>query len=300
MAGSMALALAEASSPEFDRAVGFTIDRPEPAPVDPAIEANFARHDFNLAFRRVKFGLAKQWRCDITICDEAIQSAITHLFETDRDLFTKPPDEWMTLLFVVAGRCLGRSLKRKGRVSSIDGLWKENGEGALMGARPAVPASIEGMDEDARLTPLPEMGGRWERLEMLGAAQRFRDANGRPPTKEECKTEWRRLELPPARQIAKEFGSYNAFLLEAGMMPRFVATKRPRDVFDAARACASWRWRHGLWPGSADIEDPESGLPTKQTCERLFGGWHEIDIQLGVEALLTPDELAFRRRRPDR
>ncbi len=210
MAGSMALALAEASGPEFDRAVGFTIDRPEPAPVDPAIEANFARHDFNVAFRRVKFGLAKQWRCDITICDEAIQNAITHLFETDRDLFTKPPDEWMTLLFVVAGRTLGRSLKRKGRVSSIDGLWKENGEGALTGARPAVPASIEGMDEDARLAPSPEMGGRWERLEMLGAAQRFRDANGRPPTKEECRTGWRRLEFaagapdrPGVRQLQR-------------------------------------------------------------------------------------------------
>jgi hypothetical protein len=297
MAGSMALAIAEAAGPEFDHAVGFIVDLPQPALVDPAIEANFARHDFATAFRRVKLGLAKRWRCDVTFCEEAFQNAIAHLLETRPDRFTEPPDEWMGLLFVVADRQLASGIKRKGRLASIDSLWEQSGDSAFADARAAVPASIEGLDEDARLISPPTDGEDWERLQMLGAGQRFRDTNGRPPTYDECRRHWRRLGLPPASQIVREFDDFNDYLLEAGMMPRFVASRRPKDVVNAAKACASWRWRHGHWPGPKEIEDPESGLPSKQTCERFFNGFKESDIQIGVEALLTPDELACRRRR---
>jgi hypothetical protein len=296
MAGSMALAIAAASSPEFDRATGFIVDPPESAPVDPATAANFARHDFKAAFDRVKFGLLKKWRCDPTMCEDALQNALANLLETEPEVLTMPPDEWMGLLFVAAGWQLGMSLRERPRLTSIDSL-QEKGDGPFTEARPAVPASIEGMDEDAWLVPPPSGAEGWERLQMVGAAQRFRNVNARPPTYDECKKRWRELGLPPASQVTKEFGSFNAFLLEAGMMPRYVASRRPRELVEAAKACASWRWRQGHWPGRKEIEDPRNGLPSAQTCERHFGGLHESDVQIGVETVLTADELACRRPR---
>lgn len=150
------------------------------------------------------------------------------------------------------------------------------------------------MDEDARYLAPPGPGERWERLQMLGAAQRFRDANGRPPTSEECKSRWRELGLPPGARVIREFASFNDFLLEAGMTPRFTSRRRRWDAVEACRDCVSWRWRHGYWPGRPEIEDPNSGWPGVQTCERFFGGCRSIDVQLGVEDILTPEELLGR------
>lgn len=294
MARSMALALAEASSPEFDRAVGLTVDRPSPRPTDPAIAASFSRHDFRAAIRRVTIGLHKRWLCDLGACEEAVQEAFLQLFQYDQRLFLKPPDAWMKLVYRVAFRQLSKARKDARRTGSIDRMLQEGGDAALRAARPAVAVSLEGVDEDARYIPPPGRGEPWERLQMLGAAQRFRDANGRPPTSEECKSGWRRLGLPPSGRITREFRSFNEFLLEAGMTPRFTSRHRRWSAVEAARDCVSWRWRNSLWPGRADIEDPSNGLPGVVTCERYFGGCRSIDIQLGVEAMLTPDEIAGR------
>jgi hypothetical protein len=122
--------------------------------------------------------------------------------------------------------------------------------------------------------------------------QRFRNVRGRPPTIEECRRHWREFGLPPAAQISREFESFNDFLLEAGMTPRFMARRRIRNAAEAAKACVSWRWRHGCWPDRSDIERTGNGLPGKKTCERYFGGCRSIDIQLGVEVILSPEEIA--------
>ena len=290
----MALAIAEASSPEFDRAVGLIVDRPTPAPTDPAIAAFFARHDFKTPIRRVTFGLRKRWDCDFAVCEDAVQEAFLTLYEYDRRLFLKPPDAWMKLVYRVAYRELIKARKEARRTGSIDRMVDESGDAAFRGARPATPISVEDVNEDARYLAPPRPGEAWERLQMLGAAQRFRDANGRPPTSDECKSRWRELGLPPASRILKEFKSFNGFILEAGMTPRFTARTRQWDAVTAARDCVSWRWRNSHWPGRPELENPSNELPGIQTCERYFGGCRSIDIQLGVEAILTADEIAGR------
>lgn len=291
MSSSIVEAIENVSGPEFDRAVGLIVDHPMAAPTDPEIAATFARHDFQAAFRRVTMGLAKRWRCDFASCEDAVQDALLELFQGHRHLFSTAPDGWMKLLYRVAYRHLIKNRKDTGRTGSLERIWEDGGDQALGGARHLLAPALANVDEDARYLPAPPAGASWGRMQMVGAAQRFRDANGRPPTVEECRQRWRELGLPSLAQISREFKGFNDFLLEAGMTPRFTARRRVRTAVQAAKACVSWRWQHGCWPGRADIERTDNDLPGKKTCERYFGGCRGIDIQLGVEAILTPEEI---------
>jgi DNA-directed RNA polymerase specialized sigma24 family protein len=288
----MALAIADASSPEFDRAVRLVVDRPAARAVPYDVAAAFSRYDYGAGIRGVTVGLWRSWNCDYVWAEEAVQDALTHLYATKRELFVRHPDTWMKLLYKVAYNQLIKNRREVDRVDSMEWLWADGGDDAFQRARAALPASIEGVDEDAKYLPPPGPGESWERVQMIGAAQRFRDLTGRPPTQEECRGQrGRELGLPPASAIAREFDSYNEFLLEAGMTPRFTARTRTWTAIEAAKECASWRRRNSCWPGRAEIDRVSNGLPPKGVCEKYFGGYRAIDIQLGVEAILSQDEI---------
>jgi DNA-directed RNA polymerase specialized sigma24 family protein len=296
MAGSMVLALRQVQEhPDFDRRFRLAVDPPARAPTDPDVTLAFRRHDYRAGFEGITIGLMRSWRCDRGWIEEAVQDALAHLFETKRELFTQHPDSWMKLLYRVAHQQLIKNRRNEHRTGSIDGMWWEDGDEAFKGARPAVAATVEGVDEEAKYLPPPHPGEEWERMQMVGAAQRFRDRNGRPPTQEECKRHWRELSLPPATAIAREFESYNDYLLEAGMTPRFTARTRKWSAFETAWECASFKRRHGYWPGRAEIDDTSNCLPPRGACDRFLGGRRSIDVQLGVELILTPDEIRGRR-----
>jgi hypothetical protein len=292
----MALALRQAEQrPDFDRRFRLTVDRPAPAPVDPEVVGAFRRFDYRAGFEGITIGLMRSWKCDRGWIEEAVQEALAHLFETKRELFTQHPDSWMKLLYRVAYLQLIKNRRNQHRVTSIDGLWWQDGDEAFKGARPALAAMVEGVDEDARYLSPPHPGEDWGRMQMVGAGQRFRDRNGRPPTQEECKRHSKELGLPPATAIAREFESYNDYLLEAGMTPRFTARTRKWSAFETAWECASFKRRNGYWPGRAEIDDTSNCLPPGGACDRFLGGRRSIDVQLSVELILTPDEIRGRR-----
>lgn len=300
MAGSMALALSQVEDhPEFDRRFRLAVDRIEHAPVDPDVAIAFATHDYRAGFEGITIGLVRSWKCERGWVEEAVQDALMHLYETKRELFTQHPDSWMKLLYRVAHHQLIKNRRHEHKTQSYDGMWWEHGDDAFARAKPAVAPSVEGVDEDAKYLPMPGPGESWERMQMIGAAQRFRDIHGRPPTQEEhVGKRGRENGLAPATAIEREFDSYNDYLLEAGMTPRFTARTRKWSAYDTAWECASFRRRNNYWPGRAEIDDTSNGLPPKGACNRYLGGVRSIDIQRGVELILTPDEIRGHRCPP--
>lgn len=289
MARTMVAALKAASGKEFDVAVGFDVVRPEPASVPDDIKQAFQRFDYRGHLRRVTRMLADRFRGDRHLAEEAVQAALLELFERSPELFARRPETWMGLLYKAALHQRAKIVKRVTAIDSIEGLARMAGDAPFEGAQPVVAPALEGVDEDARYTPPPAPGARWERLQMIGAAQRYRDHFGRPPTADECSRTSVRvpLGLPPNSSIEREFGSFSAYLLESGMVPRTLGMSKPWKAVPAAQACLSFRHRNGYWPGRSEIERSANGLPGKAACERFFGGCSSSEIQAGSEVILA-------------
>jgi hypothetical protein len=297
MAGSFALAFEDAHEvhgEEYERAVGLLIDFPAAKPTDPEIDRAFAEFNYAEELARVRRELAHsvKYRFDPGFAEDAVGDALVYLFEKHPECFVQPPKTWMGLLYKTATWRLVNTRRDNDRFDSMETMIEGNSE-ALSRARPARTASIEGVNEDAKYIPPPAPRYRphWERMQMIGAAQRFRDEHGRPPTAEECRRHHRELGLPPVGQIDREFESFNEFILESGMVPIFTTRTIKWKPLLAARECASFRRRHSYWPGPPEIRRTSNGLPPRGACERFFGGYRAIDIQRGVEAILTPDEI---------
>jgi DNA-directed RNA polymerase specialized sigma24 family protein len=290
MADTFTAAFAEIEGPEFDLAVGYDIEAPaHPAP-DDEIAATLVAFDYPRHIARIRYMLGVRYmgRGMHDDIEEAVQEALLEVYEGRRYLFTMPPESWMGLLYKASCHWIIK-LGRRERVDSIDGLAEMAGDAALTGAKPVLPAALPNVDEDAKYTPPPKGGYRvkWERLQMLGAAQRFRDQHGRPPRVEEC-GKGKGHGLPPSSQIYREFGDFNAFLLEAGMVPYYTARKKKWGPVDSAESVLSFRRREGYWPGRADIDRTANDLPPKGACNRYFGGIRADEVQAGVEAILGP------------
>jgi hypothetical protein len=235
--------------------------------------------------------LAARW--DYDTAHDALSSALVELFERRRSLFSQEPESWMGLLYKVACNHRNGVLRQAvSHVESFDGLMATAGDMMDMQARPCVPLAFENVDEDARYLPPPADDRGWERMQMVGAAQRFRDRFGRPPTCEECRAGRRKAYgLPPLGAIYKEFDSFDTYLLEAGMTPRALGARKKRwKPIPAARVCFAWRTRNGYWPGPSEIRRTSNGLPGRGACERFFGGCQSWEIQQGVEAILAAGE----------
>jgi DNA-directed RNA polymerase specialized sigma24 family protein len=295
MADTFAAAFAEIAGPEFDLATGFDVQRPERTPTPADVAEAFIRFNYDEHIARVTSMIVARWRDDRGHAEEAVQEALAELYERRLYLFHMPPESWMGLLYKAALHWCIKLRKHVDQVDSIEGLAEMAGDAALAGARPVLPAALENVDEDAKYTPPPGPGERWERLQMIGAAQRFRDHFGRPPTADEHSGKRRKaLGLPPSSAVDREFGSYASYLLEAGMTPRYMG--RPRGQWDdpvkAARTVLAWRRRNGYWPARPEIERTANGLPGKNACEKLFGGVKAHEIQQGVESILGSLEAA--------
>jgi predicted RNase H-like HicB family nuclease len=267
MAQTLAAAFADIAGKELDARVGLAGPVFERRPVDEEIAAAWNRSDYAGHIKRVTRMLAARW--DYDTAHDAVSSALVELLERRRSLFRQEPESWMGLLYKVA--CDHRNgvfRQAVSHVESFDGLMAAAGDMMDMQARPCVPPTFENVDEDARYLPPPVDDRGWERLQMVGAAQRFRDRFGRPPTCEECRAGRRKAYgLPPLGAIYKEFDSFDTYLLEAGMTPRALGIRKERwKPIPAARACFAWRTRNGCWPGPAEIRR----TPARPRCLRTL------------------------------
>lgn len=300
MANTMAAALAVVyDDPQFEVAVGLAVEAPAHRQVDAEIREAFILFNYDEHIARIVQMLDARWRDDRGYVEEGVQEALLELLEKRRYLFGMPPESWMGLLYKAANQWIIKLRRHIDRVDSIEGLSEMAGDAALQGARPVLPPALPDVDEDAKYTPPPAPGDKWERLQMIGAGQRFRDHFGRPPTADECAKSARRmaLGLPPWSSINREFGTFSSYLLECGMTPPYMG--RPRGEWDdavkTAKTVLGWRWRNGYWPGRSEIERTANGLPGRRACEKLFGGVMAHEIQQGVESILTPEVVNGRR-----
>lgn len=283
MARTLAVALAEVDGPDFDEIVGYTIRRPTPAPVDQAVVAAFRSFDYR-PVRRIEQMLASRYRCHLADAEEAAHEVLEQLLVKRPDLYREDPESWMGLLYERARFRLIDANLGTGQTASIEELTEISGDAPFATARPCVAASWSA-EEDAKYSSPPRDGEEWNRSQIIGALQRFRDYYGRPPKSTEC----RALNgLPSTSALYRHFDSFAAALIAAGMVsdspPRRRKVTKPLDV---ARVCKAFRWRHGFWPSWADVKRRPDELPSASALVRCFGGTRSVDVQMGAEAILA-------------
>jgi len=283
MASTLAAALAEVEGPRFDAVVGYTVERPEPAPVDEEVAAAFVAVDSEF-FDRLVRQLVSQCGGQPADAEEAIQNANLELLMKRPDLFREEPTRWTGLLYETARYRLLDIKERQGETASIEALTEIAGDAPFEKANPCTPLSHDGGSE-SRYIPPPQGGEEWSQSRIIGALQRFRDYYGRPPKSSDCK---KINELPCPTTICRYFTSFVDAVLAAGMVPE--ASLRRRSVWrplEAARVCRAFRWRNGRWPSSADARRCRGELPGDSVMIRCFGGTRSHDVQRGAEAILT-------------
>jgi DNA-directed RNA polymerase specialized sigma24 family protein len=286
MAGSLAEAIAEVEGPEFDAIVGFSVASREAAPTDAAVEAAFEGVDVE-PFHEIARMLASRYRCHRTHAEDAVQDALFDLYVKRADLFRETPESWLGLLYKAARFRLIEIKGRQERTASIEGLSESAGDIPFAGARACVPPSMDA-DEEAKYGPLPAAGEEWNRSQVIGAIQRFRDYYGRPPRVKECKAAHG---LPSPATIYRHFDTFVDAIVAAGMVPNLLGQRRkPWTPVEAAKACRSFRWRNGYWPGWAEIKRNPGELPSTTVMIRYFGSTRSAEVQLGAEAILAERE----------
>jgi DNA-directed RNA polymerase specialized sigma24 family protein len=280
MARTMAAALAAVAGPKFDAAVGYTAVLPVAQPTDPAIATAFVEFDTE-ELHRLARRLAVREHCHPTEADDAVQNGLLELWHRRPELFREPPKSWLGLLYAVARFRLKEIRPEPAR--SIDALL-ENGDLELTKAQPCLSESHEADESNRSLTP-PAVGDFWTREQILGAIQRFRDYHGRPPRSADFKAI---NALPSTSVLYRHFESLADAILASGMVPDTL-TRRRRFWLPvaAARECRSFRRRHSRWPSWRDVKRRPGELPSTSVMIRCFGGTRAIDIQLGVEAILS-------------
>lgn len=283
MASTLAAAIAEVEGPRFDAVVGYTVERPEPAPVDEEITAAFAGVDPKL-FGRLVRQLVSQCGGQPADAEEAIQNANLELLVKRPDLFREEPARWTGLLYETARYRLLDIRERQGQTASVEALSEIAGDAPFEKANPCIPLSHDG-DSESRYVSSPQDGEEWSQSQIIGALQRFRDYYGRPPKSTDCK---KINGLPSTTTILRHFDKLVDAVLAAGMVPD--TPLRRRSVWrplEAARVCRAFRWRNSRWPSSADARRCPGELPSGSVMIRCFGGTQAHDVQRGAEAILA-------------
>jgi hypothetical protein len=281
MASTMEAALHAVAGTRLDFIVGYSIVPPSARPTEPAVAAAFADFD-GRELRRLARQLASRQHCHVTEADDAVQDAVMEIWRTRPDLLRQPAEGWLGLLYEVARRNLGAI----GAVSSPLSVEAEleKGDRHLADARPC-SAESHRAEEECRYTAAPRVGEAWNREQLLGAIQRFRDYYGRAPKV----TEFRAIHaLPSTSVLYRHFESLADALLCAGLVPDApVNGRRKWPPLVVARECRSFRRRNLRWPGWHDVKRRRGDLPSTSVMIRCFGGTREIDVQLGAEAILA-------------
>lgn len=285
MARTFAEALAAVEGAEFDAAVGYTVRRPAPRPVEEEVASAFRGFDYG-EILRIERMLVSRHHCHLADAEEAVHEVLEELLGKRPDLYRERPESWLGLLYKLARfRILDRRTARS-RVASIEELFELAGDAPFEKARPCVAAARA--DEDARYAAPPINGERWSPERIVGALQRFRDRTGRPPKAAECTA---LNGLPSPSVIYRHFGSLANGILAAGMVPEAVPRSRARWVpIEVAEVCRSFRLRNGHWPSAVDVKRRPGELPSTTAMIRCFGGTRSIDVQLGAEAILAGTE----------
>ena len=282
MARTVADALATVAGPELDAAIGLNWEPPPTAPVDEEIEAAFAGFDF-VPVERVARQLASHCGRSLDDAEEAVQDAFLKLFVMRRDLFRRPPESWLGLVYETA-RFRLLSLTRRRHLISIEALREQGAEALVEEGRPCL-ALVPAGDETARNQATPKDGEEWTPSRIIGAFQRFRDYFGRPPKSKECKA---LHGLPSTTTVYKHFESFAAAVLAAGMTPETPMRRRGAwQPLESAEACESFRRRNGRWPDASDVRRWPGNLPSTTAMIKYFGGTRAGEVQRGAEAILA-------------
>jgi len=282
MARTFAEAIASVEGTEFDAAVGYTVTRPAPKPVEKEVAVAFRDFDYRRV-RRIERMLASRQRCHLAEAEEAVHEVLEELLVKQPDLYRKRPESWLGLLYRLARfRIVDTNLGRA-RVASVEELFESAGDAPFEKASPCLSVTPRS-EEDAKREAPPGVGESWSSFQVIGAMQRFRDHFGRPPRSAECKAI---NGLPGLGVIYRHFGTLADAILAAGMMPE-APRKRDRLIpLEVAKVCRSFKWRNGHWPSWADVKRRPGELPPTSAMVRCFGGTRSIDVQLGTEAILA-------------
>lgn len=281
MAATMAGAIEAAEGPVFDAIVGYTVPAPQAAPTDPDIVTAFARLDPK-ELRRLSLTLSGRERRHPTEADDAVQDAFLELWAKEREILLSSPGAFLGHLYERARRRLQEVGRREGALSA-EALREERDDAFLEGARPCVPES-HSAEEQCRYVAAPAPGRSWNREQIIGTIQRFRDYHGRPPKA----VEFRAINgLPSLATLYRHFNSLADALLVAGMTPDSPTRRRLWTPLAAARACRAFKRRNGRWPYWRDVKRRPGELPSTTVMIRYFGGTRAVDIQLGAEAILA-------------
>ncbi len=282
MAATFALAFAQLEESRLDRAV-FSARGISRAPEDHALGEVINRLEPDWQ-RRLSKRLAKHSRVTFLDAEDAIQEELVFLIENRRDVFVLESDRWLGLLFV-RGRY--RLLKNRSapRQASTNAIEDALGEAALAQAELCVPASLPAEEEALRI-PLPMQGGKWSRLQVISALQRFHRYHGRPPRARECRAVKR---LPSTATISRHFGGLEKALLASGIRPDEQGRRRrPWPAVEVSRTCRSFYRRLGYWPNASDrARHPE--LPSRSVMLKCFGSTHGGEIRGVAEAILSAE-----------
>jgi hypothetical protein len=280
MARSFAEAFAKVEGPEFDLAVGYAVPPRKHAPIDEAIELAFEGFDYLHIVRK----LSSRHRCHRTDAEDAVQDTFEALLVKRPGLYREDPETWLGLLYSESHYRLLEIMAPTGRrTESIEGLSDAMGDAPFNGARRCIPPSLDAND-GYRYVPPPADGEAWNRTQIIGAIQRFRDYYGWAPRAKECRSINR---LPSTTTICRHFGDLASAILAAGMIPDTLGRRRKRwGPIEAAKACLSFRWHNGYWPSSAEARRNPGELPGRSAMLRFFGGTRAAEVQLGAEAIL--------------
>lgn len=285
MARTFAEAIAAVEGDGFDAAVGYTVRRPTPRPVEEEIASAFRGFDYG-EILRIERLLASRHHCHLADAEEAVHEVLEELLVKRPDLYRERPESWLGLLYKLARFRLLDRRAASSRVASIEELLELAGDAPFEKARPCV--AFTAADEDARYAAPPADGEKWSSEQIIGALQRFRDRAGRPPRAAECNA---LNGLPSTNVIYARFGSLANAILAAGMVPETSSKTRARWIpLEVARVCRSFRRRNGYWPSWADVKRRPGELPGTAAMIRCFGGTRSIDVQLGAEAILAGTE----------
>ena len=126
----------------------------------------------------------------------------------------------------------------------------------------------------------PSAGTDSNRIQILGALQRYARHYGRPPCEADCRPLHR---LPSTAIVRAVFGTFGAAMTEAGMPGHDWA--RVSDL-QAARQCLSFRRRHNRWPDSSDFRRGHEDLPSPKVAKRVFGSTRSGMVGVVAEAIL--------------
>lgn len=286
MAGSFEEAIAKVEGQKFDEIVGYLVPPRKHAPTDEAIKAAFDGFDYRHVSEIVLM-LSRRYRCHPAYAEDAVHDRLEYLLVTRPDLYREDPMHWMGLLYALSRYRLIDIKAESQQSASIEALHEAAGDAPFEDARPVVAPSGD-QNEACRHLPQPQDGVPWNRMQAIGAVQRFRDHYGRPPRRSECSA----LNLLPSPGVIRQlFRSFEELIIEAGMVPPQLGLRRkPWTPIEAAKACASFRRRNGFWPGWMDVKRSAGTLPGASVMIRFFGGTQPGVVQAGAEAILGDEE----------